>query len=76
MPLSDEDCLALLEELRLALQASEVERYNYFVNHSPDGRECVYAQKSLAVFRQRGQRQSLEDAIRRVCRALEQEPHD
>lgn len=70
MPLSDEDFLSLLEELRLALQDSEVERYNYFAHNSPEGRDCAYAIKSLAVFRRRGQRQFLEEILARVNATL------
>lgn len=71
MSLSDEDCLALLEELRLALQNSEVERYNYFCTNSPEGRECAYARKSLTLFQQQRQREQLESLLRRIACALE-----
>ena len=68
--LSDPDFLELLEEFRILLQESEVERYNYFSRRSPEGRGCIYAEKSLEVFRQKNQRQILEMALRHLCQEL------
>jgi hypothetical protein len=64
--LSDEDFLVLLEELRVLLGESEVERYNYFIQNSVEGRSCVFAQKSLIVFRDRAQRKPLIDKIEQI----------
>lgn len=54
-----------MEELRLALNASEVERYNFFVHNSTDGRECAYAAKCLKIFQVKGQRRTLETILSR-----------
>jgi hypothetical protein len=54
----------------VVLEASEVECYNYFVNHSPDGRQCAYAIKSLLKFNQLKQRPSLESLLNRICLCL------
>lgn len=68
--LSDVDFLVMMEELRLLIGETEVERFNYFVQNSPDGLECKYAQKSLTLFRRREQRQKLEECLRRICSTL------
>jgi len=69
--LSEENFLGLMEELRLLLAETEVERYNYFVQNSADGRQCPYAKKSLLIFQKREQRQQLEAKLREVIALMD-----
>ena len=63
--MDDLEFIDLMEELRLALNASEVERYSFFISHSTEGRECSYAAKCLKLFKIKDQRRLLEDILRR-----------
>jgi hypothetical protein len=69
-PLSDEQFLELLEELRALLDSTEVERYNHFINYSREGRDCKYAQASLKLFRDNDQRRLLADKLSVIAHAL------
>jgi len=68
--LDDVEFIELMEELRLALSASQVEPYNFFVRNSVDGRECAYALKSLKVFQVKHERQTLEAILSRLTPGL------
>jgi hypothetical protein len=68
--LTDEDFLILMEELRVALSETEIERYNYFLASSQDGKECKYTQLSLGVFQKNQERQKISDLLKKICNEL------
>lgn len=71
--MEDTDFLELLEELRILINSTEVERYNYFISHSPEGRQCGYALKSLQVFQTQDQRRLLTAKLNDLNQILSKE---
>jgi hypothetical protein len=61
--LSDEKFLELMEELRELLVNAKVERYNWFVNNSAVGHECLYAHQALLEFQKSNHRRLIEEKI-------------
>ena len=61
----EENLLKLLEKLRLRLEASHVQQYNYLISHSDLGEKCTYAIRSRQLF-ETLDKQEILDLIRQI----------